>query len=75
MNESKLVVGIGPVTFDDTNTLTIRGTVTGEVRGPEALASINALSHKYSGTDYPGEIQSERVILQITPDRQRSQGF
>jgi PPOX class probable F420-dependent enzyme len=53
----------------------VRGTVTGEIRGPEALASINALSHKYSGTDYPAEIQSERVVLQITPDRQRSQGF
>lgn len=53
----------------------VRGTVTAEVRGPEALASINALSHKYSGVDYPGEIQSERVILQITPDRQRTQGF
>lgn len=53
----------------------VRGTVTGEVRGPEALASINALSHKYSGVDYPGEIQSERVILQITPERQRTQGF
>ncbi|MCU1396017.1 MAG: pyridoxamine 5-phosphate oxidase-related FMN-binding [Ilumatobacteraceae bacterium] len=53
----------------------VRGTVTSEVRGPDALASINALSQKYSGTEYPGEIQSERVILQITPDRQRSQGI
>src|ERR1700712_54565 len=50
----------------------VRGTVTGEIRGAEALASINQLSQKYSGTDYPGEIQSERVVLQITPDRQRS---
>lgn len=53
----------------------IRGRVSGEVRGPEALASINALSQKYSGTDYPGEIQSERVILKITPERQRALGF
>jgi hypothetical protein len=53
----------------------VRGKVTSEVRGPDALASINELSHKYSGTDYPGEIQSERVILKITPDRQRSQGI
>jgi PPOX class probable F420-dependent enzyme len=52
----------------------VRGTVTGEVRGAEALASINELSHKYSGVDYGNEIQSERVILQITPDRQRAPG-
>jgi PPOX class probable F420-dependent enzyme len=53
----------------------VRGTVTSEVRGPEALASINALSHKYAGTDYANEIQSERVILKVTPERQRSQGL
>jgi PPOX class probable F420-dependent enzyme len=53
----------------------VRGNVTGEVRGPEARAHIDALSQKYSGKDYPGEIQSERVILQITPARQRSQGL
>ncbi|MCU1397391.1 MAG: pyridoxamine 5-phosphate oxidase-related FMN-binding [Acidimicrobiales bacterium] len=53
----------------------VRGTVTGDVRGPAALDSINELSQKYAGTQYAGEIQSERVILQITPDRQRSQGF
>ena len=32
-------------------------------------------AHKYSGTDYPAEIQNDRVIFQIKPDRQRSQGF
>lgn len=53
----------------------VRGKVTNEVRGPEARASIDALSRKYTGGDYSPEIQSERVILQITPDRQRSQGF
>lgn len=53
----------------------VRGKVTSEVRGPEARASIDALSRKYTGGDYSPEIQSERVILQITPDRQRSQGF
>lgn len=53
----------------------VRGTVTGEVRGEAALASINELSRKYTGEDYGNEIQSERVVLQITPDRQRSQGF
>jgi PPOX class probable F420-dependent enzyme len=53
----------------------VRGNVTGEVRGPEARAHIDALSQKYSGKDYGNEIQSERVILQITPSRQRSQGL
>lgn len=53
----------------------VRGKVTNEVRGPEARESIDALSRKYTGGDYSPEIQSERVILQITPDRQRSQGF
>ena len=53
----------------------VRGTITGEVRGPEARESIDALSRKYTGGDYQPEIQSERVILQITPDRQRTQGL
>ncbi|MEY2445151.1 MAG: hypothetical protein QOE00_1731, partial [Ilumatobacteraceae bacterium] len=53
----------------------VRGTVTGEVRGPEARESIDVLSRKYTGGDYSADIQSERVILQITPDRQRAQGI
>jgi PPOX class probable F420-dependent enzyme len=53
----------------------VRGNVASEIRGPEARAHIDALSHKYTGKDYPGEIQSERVILQITPTRQRHQGL
>jgi general stress protein 26 len=53
----------------------VRGTVTGEVRGPDARAHIDALSQRYTGTDYQGEIQSERVILQITPARQRTMGL
>jgi PPOX class probable F420-dependent enzyme len=50
----------------------VRGTVTGEVRGPEARQHIDELSEKYNGTPYKPEIQSERVILQITPGRQRA---
>ena len=53
----------------------VRGKVTSEVRGPDARASIDELSRKYTGGDYQPEIQSERVILKITPDRQRSQGL
>ena len=53
----------------------VRGKVTGEVRGPEAREGIDALSRKYTGVDYQPPVQSERVIMQITPDRQRTQGF
>ena len=52
----------------------VRGRVVDEVRGPEARAHIDALSRKYRGTDYMGQITSERVILRITPDRQRTWG-
>jgi PPOX class probable F420-dependent enzyme len=53
----------------------VRGTVAGEVRGPAARASIDTLSQKYTGVDYQGDIESERVILQIAPVRQRTQGL
>ena len=50
----------------------VRGVVSETVRGPEARAHINKLSQKYSGKDYDdGAITSERVILKITPTRQR----
>lgn len=50
----------------------VRGKVTGEVRGPEARAHIDALSQKYTSADFSAEVKSERVILRITPDRQRT---
>ncbi len=53
----------------------IRGTVTGEVRGEAARAHIDACSRKYTGSDYANTITSERVIVQITPDRQRGPGI
>ena len=53
----------------------VRGTVVGEVRGPAARAHIDACSQRYTGVDYQGQISSERVILQIAPLRQRSQGL
>lgn len=37
--------------------------------GPEAREHIDACSRRYRGTDYTPTIVSERVILQITPDR------
>ncbi|HSB85984.1 MAG TPA: PPOX class F420-dependent oxidoreductase [Ilumatobacteraceae bacterium] len=53
----------------------VRGRVTGEIRGPRARSGIDDLSQKYKGTPYQPRIQSERVILQITPIRQRTQGL
>jgi PPOX class probable F420-dependent enzyme len=50
----------------------VRGKVTSEVSGPEARAHIDALSQKYTSADYSAEVKSERVILRITPDRQRT---
>ncbi len=50
----------------------VRGRVVETVTGPDALASINALSNKYTGGDYAPEIQSERVVLKISPERQIS---
>lgn len=51
----------------------VRGHVVATVTGDEAVAHINELSHKYMGADYGRPIQSERVILKIAPDRQRTQ--
>ena len=53
----------------------VRGTFSGEIRGDAARAHIDALSQKYTSQDYQGEIASERVILQITPGRQRKNGL
>lgn len=52
----------------------VRGDVVGEIRGDEARAQIDALAQKYMGTDYAGEIHSERVILRIAPRRQIMRG-
>jgi hypothetical protein len=71
-------VGHGVAIWDDANAYRyaeVRGTVVGEVRGPAARAHIDACAQRYMGVDYPGEIGSERVILQIAPLRQRSQGL
>jgi len=52
----------------------IRGRVVGTVTGAEAREHIDHLSQKYTGGPYSNPIGSERVILQIEPDRIRSQG-
>ncbi|HEX3539809.1 MAG TPA: TIGR03618 family F420-dependent PPOX class oxidoreductase [Acidimicrobiales bacterium] len=51
----------------------VRGRVVGEVTGPAARAHIDELSQKYLDTPYGAPITSERVILQIAPERQRVQ--
>lgn len=47
----------------------VRGRVTGVVRGDEARAHIDHCARRYTGADYAPAIQSERVVLQITPER------
>ena len=50
----------------------VRGRVVGTVTGDAARRHIDELSVKYTGKPYdPKAIQTERVILKITPDRQR----
>ena len=51
------------------NFVEVRGRVTEVVKGPEARAHIDALSMKYMGQPYGREVESERVILRITPVR------
>jgi PPOX class probable F420-dependent enzyme len=48
----------------------LRGDVVETITGPEARAHIDALSHRYMGTDYRGHITSERVILKIAAAQQ-----
>ena len=53
----------------------VRGTVSEAVTGDEARAHIDALSRRYFDKDYDNPITSERVIVKIAPDRQRSVGL
>ena len=48
----------------------VRGQVVDTVTGDEARGNIDALSQEYMGRNYASDIQSERVILRIAPDRQ-----
>jgi PPOX class probable F420-dependent enzyme len=53
----------------------VRGEVVQTVRGQEARDHIDQLSQKYTGGPYDASaIQTERVILRITPSRQRANG-
>jgi PPOX class probable F420-dependent enzyme len=48
----------------------VRGRVVETVRGAKARAHIDRLSEKYTGGPYANQIQSERVLLRIAPERQ-----
>jgi PPOX class probable F420-dependent enzyme len=48
----------------------VRGEVVEKVKGQEAREHIDELSLKYRGKPYQTQIQSERVVLRITPWRQ-----
>lgn len=63
--------------FDATNPyryVEIRGRVVSTVTGSQAREHIDQLSRKYTGGPYANPITSERVILQIEPERVRGQG-
>jgi PPOX class probable F420-dependent enzyme len=48
----------------------VRGEVVEKVKGQQAREHIDELSLKYRGKPYQTQIQSERVVLRITPWRQ-----
>lgn len=53
----------------------VRGRVVEVTRGDEARAHIDACSRRYFGRDYPNEVESERAILRIAPDRVNKRGY
>lgn len=52
----------------------VRGRVVSTITGAEAREHIDRLSEKYTGHPYSAPIRSERVILQIEPERVRVRG-
>lgn len=50
----------------------VRGHVVETVAGDEARAHIDRLSQRYFGKDYDNPVTSERVIVRVAPDRQRT---
>jgi PPOX class probable F420-dependent enzyme len=53
----------------------VRGRVTGILTGQEARDHIDACAQRYFGRPYPNEVESERAILQITPDKVHRNGL
>ncbi|MGH9105527.1 MAG: PPOX class F420-dependent oxidoreductase [Acidimicrobiales bacterium] len=53
----------------------VRGRVVEIVKGKQARDHIDELSQKYTGKPYdPSAIHSERALLRIAPERQRTSG-
>jgi PPOX class probable F420-dependent enzyme len=53
----------------------VRGRVVDRVTGQPARDHIDALARRYTGADYAGRIESERVIVKVAPERQRHRGL
>jgi PPOX class probable F420-dependent enzyme len=69
---------VSVVVWDASNPLRyveVRGRVVEQVAGSEARAHNDELSFKYEGKAYDSPIKTERVVVKIAPDRQRSYGF
>ena len=49
----------------------VRGAVTATITGSVADQQLEQLARKYTGQAFAGDIESERVILEITPERTR----
>jgi PPOX class probable F420-dependent enzyme len=47
----------------------VRGRMVDSVTGPDARGHIDQLARKYTGHDYQGTIQTERVIVRIAADK------
>jgi len=62
-------IGVSMVDPDDPyRALSVVGEVD-EITTEAAREHIDELAHRYTGEDYAAEIQSERVLLKIRPDR------
>jgi PPOX class probable F420-dependent enzyme len=59
---------------DPLNYAEVRGRVVDRIAGAEARAHNDKLSFKYTGKAYDSEIETDRVVLKIAPDRQRLYG-
>ncbi|MGH9114133.1 MAG: TIGR03618 family F420-dependent PPOX class oxidoreductase [Acidimicrobiales bacterium] len=49
----------------------VRGEVVETITGPEARSHIDQLSQRYMGSDYAGQVESERVILKVAPTKRQ----
>ena len=67
--DARVAVAIWDVD-DPTSYVEVRGRAVEFQRGQDAKDHIDRLAHEYTGADYAGEAQSDRVIVKIRPDRQ-----